>query len=152
MDTKDIILKIKGKQFIGEESEGNVEFVTNGRLYRRNGATYLVYEDSELSGFPGCTTTIRLDGDSIRMKRYGKDAGYDTGMEFRKGKRLTSQYDTPYGSFAMEVMTNGVRNDLSEKGTGFISIDYDLSIEGLAEGRNALEIEVCENPQDAGGQ
>ena len=38
---KDIMLRIVGKQYAGEEAEEQMEFVTEGKLYERNGATYL---------------------------------------------------------------------------------------------------------------
>ena len=55
---KDIMLRIVGKQYAGEEAEEQMEFVTEGKLYERNGATYLVYEESDFSGFPGCKTSL----------------------------------------------------------------------------------------------
>lgn len=43
----------------------------------------------------------------------------------------------------MEVMTTSVTNDLSEDGIGRIGVDYRVSLEGMAEGRNELNIEVA---------
>ena len=57
---KDIMLRIVSKQYAGEEAEEQMEFVTEGKLYERNGATYLVYEESDFSGFPGCKTSLKL--------------------------------------------------------------------------------------------
>lgn len=142
MDMKDIVLKITGKQLIGTENQDSIEFVTDGKLYFRGGAMYIVYDESELSGFEGCRTTIRLRGSEIQLKRFGEGAGFDTTLEFREGKRLTSKYETPYGVFDVEVLTKHVENGLMEDGTGRVSIDYDISISGLTEGRNALELEV----------
>ncbi len=142
MDMKDIMLKITGKQFAGEESEEQMEFVTEGRLYEKDGATYLVYDESEFSGFPGCTTCLKLMGDTIEMKRDGKDVGYGMEIEFKKGKRFFSKYETPYGVLDMEVLTNNVINNLTPEGQGNIDIDYHVSLDGMAEGRNELKIEV----------
>ena len=43
----------------------------------------------------------------------------------------------------VEVLTNLVENGLdTETGSGKISINYDVSLEGLAEGKNQLTIDI----------
>ena len=133
---KDIMLKITGMQFIGTESEDRMEFTTDGKLYEKNGDIYLVYYESELSGFPGCMTTLRLGGDSVRMKRIGKQA-LGAEMHFEPGKRMTSKYETPYGVFDMELLTNRVENRMQEEGV--VTVEYHIALDGLVEGRNTLE-------------
>ena len=142
MDTKDIMLKIVGRQYDGDEPQEKMEFVTEGKMYERGGATYLVYDESEFSGFPGCKTSLKLKGNHVRMKRIGDDLEAGTVMEFESGKRFTSKYETPFGIMDMEILTDRVDNNLSEDGTGNIDIDYHVSLEGTLEGRNELRIEV----------
>lgn len=139
---KDIMLKIIGKQFSGDEAEEQMEFVTEGKLYEKNGATYLIYEESEFSGFPGCKTRLKLTGDTIRLKRIGDGTEYGMEIEFKEGQRFSSKYDTPYGPIGMEVLTDSVTNDLSPEGYGKIGVKYQVSLGGMAEGRNELNIEV----------
>lgn len=139
---KDIMLKIIGKQFSGDEAEEQMEFVTEGKLYEKNGATYLIYEESEFSGFPGCRTSLKLKGDTIRLKRIGDGTEYGMEIEFKEGQRFSSKYDTPYGPIGMEVLTDSVTNDLSPEGYGKIGVKYQVSLGGMAEGRNELNIEV----------
>ena len=139
---KDIMLKIIGKQFSGDEAEEQMEFVTEGKLYEKNGATYLIYEESEFSGFPGCKTSLKLKGDTIRLKRIGDGTEYGMEIEFKEGQRFSSKYDTPYGPIGMEVLTDSVTNDLSPEGYGKIGGKYQVSLGGMAEGRNELNIEV----------
>ena len=141
---KDIMLKITGKQFSGDISEDQMEFITEGKLYEKGDSTYLIYDDSEFSGFPGCKTTLKLTGDCIRMKRIGSEVGFGMEFIFEKGKRFNSKYHTPYGNLDMEVLTNDVVNNLTEEGFGDINIDYHVSLNGMAEGRNRLKIEVMQ--------
>jgi len=136
------MLKIIGKQFSGDEAEEQMEFVTEGKLYEKNGATYLIYEESEFSGFPGCKTSLKLKGDTIRLKRIGDGTEYGMEIEFKEGQRFSSKYDTPYGPIGMEVLTDSVTNDLSPEGYGKIGVKYQVSLGGMAEGRNELNIEV----------
>ena len=141
---KDIMLKITGKQFSGDISEDQMEFITEGKLYEKGDSTYLIYDESEFSGFPGCKTTLKLTGDCIRMKRFGSEVGFGMEFIFEKGKRFNSKYHTPYGNLDMEVLTNDVVNNLTEEGFGDINIDYHVSLNGMAEGRNRLKIEVMQ--------
>lgn len=141
---KDIMLKITGKQFSGDISEEQMEFITEGKLYEKGDSTYLIYDESEFSGFPGCKTTLKLTGDCIRMKRIGREVGFGMEFVFEKGKRFNSKYHTPYGNFDMEVLTNDVVSNLTEEGFGDINIDYHVSLNGMAEGRNRLKIEVMQ--------
>ncbi len=78
------------------------------------------------------------------MKRIGSEVGFGMEFIFEKGKRFNSKYHTPYGNLDMEVLTNDVVNNLTEEGFGDINIDYHVSLNGMAEGRNRLKIEVMQ--------
>jgi uncharacterized beta-barrel protein YwiB (DUF1934 family) len=143
MAMKDISLKIIGKQFVGEEAEDKVEFVTDGKMYEENGARFLVYKESELFGFPGCETTLSLKDGVLKMSRRGEAAGIGADIEFRKGARMTSLYETPFGDMTLEVLTEKVEDHLQEDGTGTINVSYRMSIEDVMEGLSELEIEVA---------
>ena len=71
---KDITLKITGKQCYDNHEEEQMEFVTDGKLYVRGGAIYIVYDESDVSGLSGCKTTLKVSGDSLKMRRIGADA------------------------------------------------------------------------------
>ena len=79
MYKKDIMVRIKGLQVSPDEGEEAMEFVTEARLYKRGEALYLVYEESELSGVPGCKTRLRLKPNEVQMKRFGKGSGSGNG-------------------------------------------------------------------------
>ena len=139
---KDIMLRIIGKQLSCDIEEVQLEFVTEGQIYEEEKSLYLVYEESEFSGMPGCKTKLEFTGDEIKMSRLGSGIGLDTEIEFRKGKRYTGYYETPFGAVEMEVLTNEIENNLSAEGKGSVNIDYHISLKGLTEGRNKLNIEV----------
>lgn len=139
---KNIMMKIIGTQITADLEEDQLEFITEGKLYEKGDALYLIYDESEISGMPGCRTRLKLKNGTIKMKRVGKNVGTDTEIEFEKGKRYTGYYDTPFGAIAMEVLTNHVENSVTAEGTGQLDIDYHISLKGLAEGRNKLNIEL----------
>lgn len=142
---KDITLKIVGKQLYGESELGEeeqVEFVTEGKLYTRGNTLVLTYEESELSGMPGCTTQMSVTGDVVRMTRKGEGLADGTEILFEKGKRYSGTFDTPYGPVKMEVLTTQVENSITKDQKGRLAIDYDISLAGLSEGRSRLELEI----------
>lgn len=139
---KDIMMRIIGTQFGEDREEEQMEFITEGKLYEKGEAMYLLYDETEISGMPGCKTRLKLKDGVIKMKRVGKNIGIDTEIQFEKGKRYTGYYDTPYGAIEMEVLTNHLESTLSPDGTGTLDIDYDISLKGLLEGRNKLNIEL----------
>lgn len=143
---KDIILKIIGNQLYGLEGRSDeddvIEFVTEGRFGRKGDALFLMYEESELSGVEGCTTSLKVADGKVRMKRYGESGGIQTAIEFEKGQKFTGWYETPFGAIEMEILTNDVDNRLDPEGAGTLGIDCSVSLKGLAESRNLLRFEI----------
>lgn len=141
---KDIMLKIVGKQLYGfAEEEEHMEFVTEGTYHDAGDSITLTYDESDVSGIPGCTTSLEIRDKQIWMRRQGVTVPLDTEIQFEKGKRFTGYYETPYGAIEMEVLTDDVVNNInrtSERGS--LNIDYHVSLRGLSEGRNRLNIEI----------
>lgn len=139
---KNIMMKIIGTQVTADLEEDKMEFITEGKLYQRGDALYLIYDETEISGMPGCRTRLKLKDGIVKMKRVGENVGIDTEIEFEQGKRYNGYYDTPFGAIEMEVLTNHIENSLTPEGTGTVDIDYHISLKGLVEGRNRLNIQL----------
>ncbi len=138
---KDIMLRITGTQNIDNDAD-TIEFMTEGRIYQKEDATYIVYEESRFSGLEGCKTTVRVSDDNVKMFRFSESFPMDTKIEFQKGKRFEGYYQTPFGPVEMEVTTNSLTNNISFEKGGRLNIDYNIALVGLSEGRSILDIEV----------
>ncbi len=139
---RDITLKIVGKQCFDNKEEDQMEFVTDGKIYLKDDSIYMIYDESEVSGMVGCKTTLKIRDGSVKMRRIG-DIGFGTELYFEEGKRFCSTYNTPYGVMDVEVLTKWIVDNLDrEKLAGSIDIQYDISLQGMAEGRNRLTIDV----------
>ncbi|MDK2917798.1 MAG: hypothetical protein PWQ37_531 [Candidatus Petromonas sp.] len=136
---KNVMLKIKGKQSPRANEEDTIELITEGKYYDKGNSKYLVYQESELSGMEGCTTTLKISDDKIVMKRYGNATSE---LIFEKGKRYISTYSTPFGNFKIEILTKEIECSIDENIKGNISLSYNISLQGLAEGTNKLDIEI----------
>lgn len=118
-----------------------MEFITDGKLYQRKDSIYMIYDESEVSGMTGCKTTLKLTGDTLRLKRIGREGSGE--LYFEKNRRFSSTYETPYGPMDIEVLTRSVDNHFDmDTLSGMVAISYDVSLEGLAEGKNKIEIKV----------
>lgn len=139
---KKITMKIIGSQSLEGQQDDQMEFVTEGELYDKGDALYVIYEESEISGMPGFKTRLKITDGMVKMKRIGAAGGTGTEMVFEIGRRYENYYHTPYGPFEMEILTNSLENTMTAEGTGGVSIDYNMSLKGLMESRNKLRIEL----------
>lgn len=136
----DVMFRIVGTQMNRGEKDEQIEFITEGKYYEKNNAIYLIYKETEVLGIEGSVTTLKIKDDKVNMKRYGS-VGNE--MCFEKGKRVTGEYETPFGNMPMELLTNSVENSIDRDTIkGYIHIDYDLSIRGLTDSRNKLNVEI----------
>lgn len=139
---KEMMLKIRGTQKRDGEPMELIEFMTPGRMYQKGEATYLVYDETEISGMEGSTTTIRVTDDSARMIRFTEDKEQNTRLDFDKGKTFEGYFHTPVGMIEVAVTTKELVNNLTLENGGHINIDYDIALMGVIEAKNTLDIEV----------
>ncbi len=122
----------------GEELTDEIELQTKGTFAQKNGKFYIVYEESELTGFEDTTTTIKVSGDAVSMTRKGK---YNSRMEFRLGEKCLCSYNTPFGVIPVGVNPISVENNLSDEG-GNLAIEYILDIDNRDYLTNRLKLTV----------
>ncbi|MBO5955524.1 MAG: DUF1934 domain-containing protein [Clostridia bacterium] len=122
----------------GEEETDEIELQTKGTFARKNGKFYIIYEESELTGFEDTTTTIKVSDDAVSMTRRGK---YNSRMEFRIGEKCLCSYNTPFGVIPVGVNPISVENNLGDDG-GNLAIEYILDIDNRDYLTNRLNLTV----------
>ncbi len=135
MKTK-ISLSVKSTQKLSGMEPQVMEFVTEGLLYEKPDAHYIIYDESELSGLEGHRTCLRISAKNVIMSRFGE---HKLKMFFEVGERYTTKYHTPAGLIKIEYLTNDINLDISAR-KGIITVDYDMAIKDLQEGNNLLEV------------
>lgn len=135
------MIRVTGVQKDIKGIENKIELTTEGTCYEKKEHLYIVYEETEISGMEGATTTLKIEGeDKVSMRRFGSS---DMQLVFQVGKSFNSQYRTQYGDFEMEIFTKKLDVELcSQTKKGKIVIEYDLWIAGLADTANQLNIQV----------
>lgn len=133
-----VIISIKGSQS-GDQGSDEIELVTEGKLIRRGEGSYIVsYEESELTGLEGTTTTLDIEGSRVTLLRQG---ALNSQMVFEEGRRHLSMYETPYGSLSIGINTRRMKNTVGESG-GDLEIDYAIEVDNLMAGRNLFKMNV----------
>ena len=134
-----VIISIRGRQFMEEAEAETVELVTEGCLQPEGDNCYtLSYQESELTGLEGTLTTFQIEENRVTLLRIGE---VNSQMVFEEGRRHLSMYNTPYGALAVGINTKKMRADLSAAG-GSIEIDYAIEIDHAVAGENLFHIQV----------
>ena len=118
-----------------------VELMTRGSLVHKDGAYYIVYKETETTGYEGCTTTVKVaeDARKVSMLRFGKQSSQ---LIIEKGTRHLCHYETGYGSMTLGVTADEIECGLTEKG-GTAKFGYLLDANSAElVSRNRLEVTV----------
>ena len=128
---EDYIIRIKSRieQHVDEpaeteEKEEFVELMTRGNFVQRGNSYYIVYAETEATGYAGCTTTVRVSQDArlVSMTRFGKTSSQ---LIIEKGIRHLCHYETGYGSISLGVAADVIEHNLLPDG-GELQFSYTL--------------------------
>lgn len=120
--------------------EETIELMTEGDFIEDHRGFRLIYDETELSGMEGTTTTLDIEENKVIMSRLGSASSI---MEFEKGKKHKTLYNTEFGNLYMEMHTTNI--DILFKKNPLlidIQIDYDIIVKNLFEGKNKMRIKV----------
>lgn len=122
--TKEVIVTMKGLQFIEEQDVEPVEVITRGEYYYRNGKHYVVFEEI-LQGVDAPTKNVlKFQEDSVEITKKG---GVNVHMMFEVGRKNVTYYYTPYGSLLIGI--EGKKITLLETGEKIeLQVDYGMEV------------------------
>lgn len=133
-----VLLTIRAEQRYEDMEPDGVELMTEGTLEPVEGGLRLSYQESELTGLEGTTTTFEIRDPRVILTRTGR---VNSQMVFEEGKQHTSLYETPFGELAVDIQTSRLRHSLTERG-GLLDLRYSISVDHSVTGRNAFKIRV----------
>ena len=125
-----VVLRIRGRQCYDGQEPDVIELVTEGTMELRNGGWDISYEETELTGMAGVTTTFRVEPGKVTLRRTGK---LRSEMVFQEGVRHESLYQLDFGALLMTVTAKQVYYDIVSDG-GSIDLVYSIEIENSAAG------------------
>ena len=125
-----VTLAIQGRQSYQDQEPEIIELVTEGTMEFRSGGWDISYEESELTGLAGVTTTFRVEPGKVTLTRKG---ALDSTMVFQENVVHESLYQMPFGALMLSVKATRVFFDIVPDG-GVIDLSYDISIENSEAG------------------
>lgn len=144
--TKDVLVKIRGLQTLGADTDEPVEVIAAGTWFQRNGKHYIKYEEI-LEGLDGSSQNLlKIDGDSMEVIKRGS---VNTHMVFQKQKKNLTCYTTPFGNLMMGITARDI--DFRETGNTLdVKVEYALEVnyEHLAD--CTIQVSVLERKDAAG--
>lgn len=103
--TKDVMISIRGLQFMEDASEDDIETVQRGEYYFRNGSHFLLF-DEYMEGFrEPVKNVLRFKDKELSLTKRGL---LHVQMLFEEGKKNLSHYHTPYGMIMIGLDTERV--------------------------------------------
>ena len=125
-----VVLSIRGRQtYAGQEPEV-IELVTDGTMEFVSGGWNISYEESELTGLEGVTTTFRVEPGKVTLTRRG---ALNSQMIFQEGISHDSLYQMAFGALMLTVKATFVFFDIVSDG-GVIDLSYNINIENTEAG------------------
>ena len=125
-----VVLSVRGRQKYADQEPEIIELVTEGTMEFRNNGWDISYEESELTGLAGVTTTCRVEPGKVTLTRKG---ALHSQMVFQEGIAHDSLYKMPFGALMLTVKATSVFYDILPDG-GVIDLVYDISIENSEAG------------------
>lgn len=121
---KNAIIKVSSLQLSNDNDK--IEVISKGNFKILDEGYEVSYEESEISGMEGTTTTIKVTSEKVILERKGST---ESMIIFEDKGSHVSLYNTPYGMLELITNTESLEIDINEEG-GKINIDYEIAIAG----------------------
>lgn len=133
-----VILSIRGRQAYMDQEPDVIELVTEGTMEFRDDGWDICYEESDLTGLAGVTTTFRVERGKIILSRTGR---LESQMIFQEGIDHSSLYQMDFGALMVTVCATRIFAQLGE-GVGMIDLVYNIDIEQSATGTVDYHLDI----------
>lgn len=121
--TKEVLIRISGLRIMDGDQE-DVEVITKGEYYWRNGKHYVFY-DEVVEGFEGSIRNmVKITPEMMEIRKQGITS---TNMIFEQGQKKMARYITPMGEMTVEIGTSRIEVDTQEDSLK-VSVSYGLDI------------------------
>ena len=135
---KPVVLSIRGRQHYSDQEPEVIELVTHGTMEFRDGGWDITYEESELTGLEGVTTTFRVEPGRVILDRTGN---LRSRMVFEKDVPHDSLYQMPFGALMITVCAKYLFFDILPDG-GVVDLLYTIEIENNAAGTVDYHLDI----------
>lgn len=133
-----VMLTIRGEQHYQGQDPDMIELVTEGLLEQTGEVWRISYDESDLTGLQGTTTTFEITPGYVVLARTG---AVQSRMVFQEGVRHDSLYQLDVGAMMICVCARRIQVDLSREG-GELDVFYSIEVEQALAGTVRYHIAV----------
>lgn len=134
-----VILTIKSEQRYEGQDPDSIELVTEGTMEAVGENRWCIsYQESELTGLRGVTTTFHIEPGKIVLRREGE---LHSEMVFQENVCNDTLYQMEFGAMMMGICARRIRIQLTECG-GEFEVLYSVHIEKNMAGTILYHIDV----------
>ena len=134
----EVVLSIRGRQSYDGQEPDVIELVTDGTMEFRDGGWDISYEESDLTGLAGVTTTFRVEPGKVILERTGN---LRSRMVFEKDVPHDSLYQMEFGTLMLTVCAKYLYFDIVPDG-GMIDLVYTIDIENSQAGTVDYHLDI----------
>lgn len=102
---KEVIIFLNSVQHDGMSEDEQIEIITAGQYYNKNGKRYLIYEEMPESGGAVSKNVIKISDEKVEITKTGDSS---VKMLFEEHKKSYSSYDMPYGKMMVGLETKRI--------------------------------------------
>ena len=133
-----VVLHIRGQQSYADQEPEIIELTTEGWMQFRDSGWDISYEESELTGLAGVTTTFRVEPGRVTLDRKG---ALNSQMIFEEGVAHDTLYQMAFGTLMLTVKAAFVYYDIVSDG-GTIDLSYQICIENAEAGMIDYHLDI----------
>ena len=136
--TQKVMLTFRGMQLNqGGEASEQIETVSQGDYYKRNGKHYVIFEESVEGIDDKVKSKLKFDADTVEISRSGQ---MNSHMIFQENKKNLTGYNTPFGQILMGIYTKKIQITEQEDQ---ITVDVDYSLDANDEFLSDCHMEIA---------
>lgn len=120
------------------EDGEKIEVVSPGKYIKLDDGFKAIYEETEISGMDGTTTSLTIKDSEVLLEREGTT---NTKMVFNEKEPSVSLYSTPYGTLEISINTKKLKVEMNDDG-GELNIDYDMIVMGQKPLTTSLRLKI----------
>lgn len=121
--TREVLVSVKGLHVMEEAADDEIEVISAGKYYYRNGKHYILYDELVEGTKEIINNCIKLQDGKMELQKKGP---LRTEMVFERDKKNTSWYFTPYGNMMAGIDVKEMKINESDD---MIEVNVDYSLE-----------------------
>ena len=104
--TEDVLISVKGLHTLEDAQKDEVEVISAGKYYKRNGKHYVLFEEAVEGSSEPINSRIKLAQEYMEVHQKG---AVNSQMVFERDRKNESWYGTPYGNMLAGIQVKNMK-------------------------------------------